>query len=296
MDSDVLNEECPKEPVNKPTQVRLGRSIGIATLIGYGLTFILMMLFANGDYGTAGPVWGFLIVGLFLSFISSLFVFTYEIQTTGENRIEQFLRDIHSFNLSQFFVSTDRKVGIAIDETTKRIAIWVNYASRIFDARDILEFEIVEDGHTVNKVSRGSQAGGAIVGGALFGGIGAAVGGLSGKSKSKSKVTSLYMKIIVNDQKNPIVTLKYLDDPAGTSQDGFVYKTALQKIYHWHGLLTVLIRQATEIRDENIRSIKLVGDANLSVADELSKLSTLLEKGVITQAEFNIQKTKLLSL
>lgn len=280
----------------KPTEARLGRSIGIAFLIAFVIVVMLMLVIRGDDYGTAGPVGTFLFMWIFFSFIAFIFVFMYEKQTTEANKIEHILRRIPDFNLSQFFVSQDRKVGIAVDESVKRICIWANNASRIFYPRDILELEIIEDGHSVNKISRGSQAGGAIIGGVLLGGAGAVIGGLSGKSKSATKVTTLYLKVIVNDTKNPVLIFKFMDVPTGILKDSLVYKDALQRIYHWHGLLSVLIKQADkEINAKQAKDASL-SDVNVSVADELQKLATLLEKGVITQVEFDHQKAKILSL
>lgn len=55
------------------------------------------------------------------------------------------------------------------------------------------------------------------------------------------------------------------------------------------------VRQA-QASDEAMRNyIKSAASSSTSTADELTKLSGLHDKGVLTDAEFNAQKTKLLS-
>jgi hypothetical protein len=75
---------------------------------------------------------------------------------------------------------------------------------KIFSYRDILESEVLEDGHSVTKTSRSSQLAGTLVGGLLLGGVGAIIGGLSGKKTTHKKVTRIELKVVVNDTSHPI--------------------------------------------------------------------------------------------
>ena len=70
---------------------------------------------------------------------------------------------------------------IKFDDNAKKILFpkTLLTKARIYNYSDLLGYEILEDGNTVTKGGLGS----AVVGGALFGGIGSVVGGLTGGKK-----------------------------------------------------------------------------------------------------------------
>lgn len=90
--------------------------------------------------------------------------------------------------------------------------------SNIYNAKDIIEIELIEDGNSIIKTSRGNQVGGALVGAAVAGGVGAIIGGLSAKGVQQGTVTQLSLKIIVNNIKNPVVFINYLS--VGKNKEG----------------------------------------------------------------------------
>lgn len=76
-------------------------------------------------------------------------------------------------------------------------------------------------------------------------------------------------------------------------------------IIPWLGVLAYIIVRGDEMEQHRVEDAKRVEEAqrtylrsvagNVSVADELEKLSGLKDKGVISDAEFEAQKTKLLA-
>jgi len=72
----------------------------------------------------------------------------------------------------------------------------------------------------------------------------------------------------------------------------------------WLGVLSYLVIRGKSMQERNMQAMADAGDrqrayiqsvAGTSTADELSKLAELKEKGVITDAEFDAQKSRLLS-
>jgi len=72
----------------------------------------------------------------------------------------------------------------------------------------------------------------------------------------------------------------------------------------WLGVLSYLVMHGQRMQERNMQIVADAGDrqrayiqsiAGTSTADELSKLAALKEKGVITEAEFEAQKSRLLS-
>ena len=153
--------------------------------------------------------------------------------------------------------------------------------SVVYNYNDILDFELLEDGESVASGGLGR----ALVGGALFGGTGAIVGGITGKRKSKGVCNSLKIKVTMNDINNPTVYITFLD--AKTKKDGFVYKGWME---HAQDCLSTF----QIICDANKQN-KINTAINGSAADELKKFKELLDDGVITEEEFNAKKMQLLS-
>ncbi len=75
----------------------------------------------------------------------------------------------------------------------------------IYSYDDIIDFALDEDGNTVTSGSLGR----AVAGGLLFGGIGAAIGGMSGKQKQTC--SKLYINIKVKNMSNPVLYIKLID-------------------------------------------------------------------------------------
>jgi hypothetical protein len=158
--------------------------------------------------------------------------------------------------------------------------------------KDIFSSEIFEDGVTITKTVRSSQIGGALIGGLALGGVGAVVGGLTGKTQASDKVDKVDLRLTVNDTKNPIFNLNFLNLPM--KKNDTQYKQAIERARHWHGLIEVLIKLADN-EDKAVTKMKdppkpLVG----SIADELKKLAELRDEGILSVDEFQQQKLKLL--
>lgn len=95
------------------------------------------------------------------------------------------------------------------------------YIFHTIDIRNIHSIEITVDEETVTRTARGSQALGAAVGVAFFGGVGAVIGGLSGKQISTKNISAANIKIYTNDFNNPIYTMKIWGAPFGDAAKEF---------------------------------------------------------------------------
>lgn len=209
--------------------------------------------------------------------------------------------DDKNFNPSQEMFSADSKSFIALDESSKRLCFVKTKNINLLDKtgfdisfinyKDILESHIIEDGVSVNKTSRTSQIGGALLGGVLAGGVGAIIGGLSGSTTTQKEVKNISLQIIVNDTDNPIKDVNFYNGPK-VNKDTAEYKKPFERVQHWQKLISVLIHQADQMDKEEQKNRN--NEVPLSVADEIQKLSQLYKDGILTKAEFEAQKEKLL--
>ena len=102
----------------------------------------------------------------------------------------------------------------------------------VYNLSDILEFEYIEDGTSQVKGGLGS----ALVGGALFGGVGAIVGGVTGTKNTKKVVNEMKIKFVI---KGDIPTVDYLSikNVSSVKSDSQQYKTYIKQL---HEILAIL--------------------------------------------------------
>ena len=159
---------------------------------------------------------------------------------------------------------------------------------RIYSYDDIVEYELLEDGDTITKGGLGR----ALVGGAVFGGTGAIVGGVTGGKRSKKVINSLKIKITIDDFESPVVYIHLITSK--TKANSFVYKTNFalaQEI-----LSTFALIQKQREKDDIHGSSTNKGNTTPSPADEILKYKELMDQGIITQEEFKAKKKQLLGL
>lgn len=205
------------------------------------------------------------------------------------------LEDFDIQHLSHEQMSFNGTNGIAIDEKRCKICLVSlvddNVITKIYTYKDILEVEILEDGFSFSKTSRGSQIGGMLLGGITLGGVGAIIGGLSGSTNQVEKVKNITLKIVINDTRVPMFMLNILSFDNGVLKNSSTYINFMNTARRWHSLLSVLIKKADEEDEEKENSPNLV----ISVADEILKLKKLLNEKLLSEEEFEEQKNKLLN-
>ncbi len=246
--------------------------------------------------------WLIVIVGAFFSIAISSVPYTKPENNMQKKNLRLKLRVMDNFDATQKVESWGSTHTIAIDEKRKKISFcstgetWKTTKCMIYNYRDILEVEILEDGRSIIKTSRSSQLGGALVGGMLFGELGAVVGGLSGSKYETGETRTIILKILVNDMKSPMQTLYLYDNiiGAGIDVNSKTHKEVIMEARKWHSLISVLIHQADD--EDNAKESKdnIKFNNNLSIADEIIKLKSLSDENIITENEYLLQKDKLL--
>lgn len=170
---------------------------------------------------------------------------------------------------------------IEFDETHNFLRFPQFLPTVIFSYDEIIDYELLQDGETITKGSLG----GAIVGGAIWGGVGALVGGSLGKKKSKQEITEYRIKITTKNSFCPIVYINFL--PTGKiKSNSLLFKT-------YAGNAQEVLSQLAIIT--NYTSNSAVESSN-SEADEILKFKNLLDQGIITEEEFIAKKKQLLGL
>ena len=157
----------------------------------------------------------------------------------------------------------------------------------IYSYEQILDFELLEDGETITSGGLGRAA----VGAALFGGVGAVVGGVTGGKKTKGICTTLQMKITLRDSFNQSVYITFLDMKAKKSS--LIYKEAARFAQDTMSALQLAVDKVerTELTADSEKATAVV-----SAADEILKFKELMDAGIITTEEFEAKKKQLLGI
>lgn len=155
----------------------------------------------------------------------------------------------------------------------------------VFEFKDVVEVELLEDGDTITKGGLGSAA----IGGLLFGGVGAIVGGVTGGKKTKAIVNKLQIKITFNNFNSPVRVIDLLSVP--TKSNSLIYNAAYEAANQIMSTFAII-----EQRKETANSMASIQVAQVSDADEIMKYKSLLDSGIITQEEFDFKKKQLLGL
>lgn len=188
-------------------------------------------------------------------------------------------QNIENSKRNSIFCSTQKvEKYFDLDENNK---LWkVSQSSLIFTFDEIINFELLENGNSIIKGGLGTS----IIGGAMFGDIGAIVGSNVGKKKAVQEITEFRIKIITKNSTFPQVYINFLET-GKVKANGLIfrgYTASAQKIL---SLLAIITSDK-----ENSKA------ASSSVADEILKFKNLLDEGIITQEEFDKKKVQLLNL
>lgn len=137
------------------------------------------------------------------------------------------------------FKATTRINGLLLIDEKNRLwsAPKCKNGRTIYKFEDLLNFSLVEDGNTATSGGRGS----AVVGGLAFGAVGAIVGGVTGKRKTKETCRKMQIVVNVNSLKNPTLFINLIDRP--TKKDSKDYEKAFQIAQTIIGALNIISTQ-----------------------------------------------------
>lgn len=151
---------------------------------------------------------------------------------------------------------------------------------------DLVSYEYQENGGTV--VSGG--VGSAVVGGALFGSVGAVVGAATGKKKLADFVNSMKIRLTVKDMNSPTEYIDMNPVRIRMKRSSGQYRKNLEETQEILSCLELIIR-------ENQKSLSASENSKpADAADEILKYKKLLDAGAITQEEYEAKKKQLLNL
>lgn len=191
------------------------------------------------------------------------------------------------------------RYAFVVDKVNRKIYHLTTNLTKEVPFDHIISFEILEDNTVL--FSKSVSVDKAILGGVLAGGAGMVVGGLSGDTKQEKNVSKVTVKIRIRDYSMPSLMIECFNsiELLGNKEiwsTHKVYREELQNAQKIADYLSVIIDNV--YKKEKTSPSKIAQhkpSKKSSVADELAKLASLKEQGILTEDEFKVQKEKLLN-
>lgn len=214
--------------------------------------------------------------------------------------IEGRINDVSDFSPTKKVIGFNNLYTFAIDENKRKVAYFDEEQETFISYEEIISVDLIENNSTVASKSTMRTIGGAVVGGALGGGAGAVVGGLSGNTNMKKKVSLIQVRLRIRDISMPTLLINCFDSKSMTNGEdiktdgisGYIYDQCIQHANQIVDLVSVIIDDVDKKEKKSLNT----SIGNGSVAEELLKLADLKDKGILTDEEFNAQKSKLLNI
>lgn len=181
------------------------------------------------------------------------------------------------------------------DDVNEFVAIVTPTSMHLHRYSDIVSITYEENGNDMYNKSLG----GAVVGGLLFGGVGAIVGSNTAKAVKNKKIEMMSIKILLKSTSDPTILLEIFK--AGKDRailetkntaDKFFYEGLMKEVTGIKDIFSIIIDIVDKSSASQNQQISV--SASNSIADELTKLVQLKDAGVLTEEEFQAQKAKLL--
>lgn len=205
------------------------------------------------------------------------------IDRAKEHTTEQLKQNvIHDFTpdkkvINALYVDTSREKW-AIPDVMPDKTYAVTAYTKIYNFDDIVSYSLLEDNKTITK--GGASIGKAVVGGVLFGGVGAIIGGTSGNRTSESICKSLSIKITLRNSTDNCIYIDFVKN------GNTMRRSDPQEVLSLLDIITKAPNPKPEVSKTKIKQS--------SAADEIKKYKELLDIGAITQSEYDEKKKQLL--
>ena len=209
----------------------------------------------------------------------------------------------HTNNRSDFSVdqeilllTTTNGQKLLIDNKHQLFAFIQTHDSptKLYSYRDLIRYEIYEDG---TKYVEG-RAGSALVGGFFFG-LGGAIVGSARSRNVKSISNNLKLILYINDFDSP--QLQFIYNTRALNKASDTYKSKVENLHSVCSILEYMLNQKTLEESAKVAvaipiATPIQSTIDFSAKEQLQELKTMLNEGLITKEDFDKKKKQILGL
>ena len=216
-----------------------------------------------------------------------------------ENELKDVLELLEDFTPTEV-VQEDQNSNnfyyFAIDDTSKKVFYFIKGEKWLFNYCNIISASLrYGNEEIVTKRSALGTIGGAVIGDAFAGSVGAIIGGATASSSSKKKVSSICVHIILRD----------MEDSQDSSLDVFVSKNEMTTgdflFERYNSKAQKIMDLLTRAIDYTERSYRQSGENKETLKednilmDNLKELIRMKEQGLLSEDDYTKAKNKLLA-
>lgn len=256
----------------------------------WGIPTVLALL-AGGDIGMGLIAWGIaLAITLSVNGMNAQerkqSSDEFDSRVSAQNQfIADTLQSQNEFTVSREIRDAGGDFSIAIDDQRKKwlLVLPPQKDFHLYAFDNLIGYDICKDGKSVvsGNVSE------AILGGILFGAVGAAAGASASK-EVKETCSDFFMDITVNDPQMPLLRLNLL--PGGEKS------TENERKYAFDITREITAQFAYIKANSHAQSVEPPATSTTDRYTELEQLFSLKEKGIITESEYDQKKKEILNL
>ena len=207
------------------------------------------------------------------------------------------------FKATQRIELDNYRYCLAIDEKRNKFSLIYNnthfgykpkdYVIRTFSYKDLLKVEFIENGRSceVNEATNPYKK--IAMDSIILSENGLSLTDLYDTEQGYDSIKQLGVQLIVNNVSDPVIFINTLTDENGCEKDSPEYKEAVDKAKEFYKSLKLIIGITDELIKKRIANNDYDG-ANQYIAKEIRELKALLDEGVLSNAEFERQKSNLL--
>lgn len=242
---------------------------------------------------------GALIFIIILALVA-LFYYSYskekERVSLAKSKLDENIKKIANFKPTKRIEANNLSYSLLFDDIQKKMVVARNHYLGIINYNEIINVEIRVDNTIISSRSTSKTVGRAVAGGLLLGGVGAILGGVTAGNKNRKYVSNVFIKIETINPNKSVFDIEIFNAIAmcGTNEikpftfKWDIYQNCLKKAREIESQIGGIIEKNSQNIDSCITS------SNHST-DEILKFHQLLKEGIITQEEFDKEKTKILN-
>lgn len=267
------------------------------TLGVFSFIFLLFVFaYIESEAGNIVAIIVFIFIAVFIIGLIMASSNNKKIEERGKSLASK-IKGTENFHPSKTINGVDNLYQFSVDNTNKKVLYSTESSNIVIEYSKIISAQLIEDNTIISSKSVLRTAGGALLGGAIAGGAGMIVGGLSGNTIANKKVSCVKVVIGLRDIDSPSLEINCFDAKTMTierkkeisvnSVDAYKYKQGLSDAKNIVSLLSVIIDEVSNDSNKTIEQERI--DPSL-IIDQLTKLAELKEKGILTEQEFSSQK------
>ena len=206
------------------------------------------------------------VVYLFIPIIGiPLVFFVSASKIAHEGRVNKLVKGAENAGLTVTHKTTVGDKMLVIDGEKSQLGIVGDDTVQIFSSKDILSSKVIADGEETTSAATGSVVGRALVGGFLFGGAGAIVGGTTAKRTNQKHIKTIELRILVDDEQAPSHRFSFLSSPKPVPLREPAAAAAMEAVECWQVMVELVMLEkkipafssASELQD-HVEAVRLI--------------------------------------